>query len=185
MGRPRTYSDETDQEILRRLAEGETLTQICRDEHLPTEAAIRKRALTEPFGSLYVRAREIGYMRMADELTEIADDARNDWMERETKNGTITVVNDEAVKRSELRINTRKWLLSKALPKVFGDRIQVDQHVSISDEFEKFVRELKRGDHAKVIENSPMNGHLRDSRKSDAIEIVDESVPANTKANLR
>jgi hypothetical protein len=33
------------------------------------------------------------------------------------------VLDMEAVARSRLRIDTRKWLLSKVLPKVYGERI--------------------------------------------------------------
>jgi hypothetical protein len=46
-------------------------------------------------------------------------------MERTRKNGSVeAVLNREHVARSELRINTRKWLLSKMLPKKFGDRVE-------------------------------------------------------------
>lgn len=61
---------------------------------------------------------------MADELLEVADDARNDWMERQDDNGGSSwKVNGEHIQRSRLRVDTRKWMLSKALPKVFGDKI--------------------------------------------------------------
>jgi hypothetical protein len=79
----------------------------------------------EEFAAAYARAREIGYEHWADESVEIADNAANDWMERVRKDGEIeTVLNREHVARSELRINTRKWMLSKMLPKKFGDRIE-------------------------------------------------------------
>jgi hypothetical protein len=46
-------------------------------------------------------------------------------MERARKDGSVEAALDrEHVARSELRINTRKWLLSKMLPKKFGDRIE-------------------------------------------------------------
>jgi hypothetical protein len=57
-------------------------------------------------------------MHIADELLEIADDGSNDWMERE-KGGYE--LNAEHIQRSRARIDTRKWLLSKMLPKVYGD----------------------------------------------------------------
>ena len=61
---------------------------------------------------------------MADELLEVADDGRNDWMERQDDNGgTSWQANGEHIQRSRLRVDTRKWMLSKALPKVFGDKI--------------------------------------------------------------
>ncbi len=57
---------------------------------------------------------------MADELLEIADDGRNDWVVDEEGGDKY---NGDHVQRSRLRVDTRKWLLSKALPKVFGDKL--------------------------------------------------------------
>jgi hypothetical protein len=66
---------------------------------------------------------------MADELIDIADDGRNDWMAR-PGNATIGYeLNGEHVQRSRLRSDTRKWLLSKCLPKVYGDKINADVSV--------------------------------------------------------
>jgi hypothetical protein len=74
-----------------------------------------------------IRAREVGYIKMGDELLEIADDASNDWLERQNKDGaTFKVVDQENISRSRLRVDTRKWLLSKMLPKVFGDRLSAE-----------------------------------------------------------
>lgn len=61
---------------------------------------------------------------MADELLEIADDGTNDWMERIDGDGAGVgwVLNGEHVQRSRVRIDTRKWLLSKMAPKRYGDK---------------------------------------------------------------
>ena len=60
----------------------------------------------------------------ADEIIEIADDASNDWMERERKDGsTEAVLNYEHVQRSRLRIDARKWLMARMAPKKYGDKI--------------------------------------------------------------
>jgi len=72
------------------------------------------------FHSFYTRAREIGYHRMADELIDIADDSSNDVMLKEGRNGTFAAVDHENINRSRLKVDTRKWLLSKALPKLYG-----------------------------------------------------------------
>lgn len=125
-GRPSAYSAEKAAEICRRLAEGQTLREICRDEQMPSESTVRGWALDDRdgFSAHYARAREIGYFSMADELLEVADDGRNDWMERQDDNGgTSWQANGEHIQRSRLRVDTRKWMLSKALPKVFGDKI--------------------------------------------------------------
>jgi hypothetical protein len=59
---------------------------------------------------------------MADDILEIADDGRNDWMEIISKDGDSVGwrVNGEAVQRSKLRVESRKWLMSKMLPKKYG-----------------------------------------------------------------
>ncbi len=60
---------------------------------------------------------------MAEEIVEIADDGRNDWMEVMSKDGESIGwrLNGEAVQRSRLRVDARKWLMSKLLPKKYGE----------------------------------------------------------------
>jgi hypothetical protein len=133
-GRPSVYTDEIATVILGRLAAGEALRTICRDDGMPAESTVRAWALdtTHPFAPRYAHAREMGFFSMADELLEICDDARNDFMERVTKSGAIeTVVNEEVLARSRMRIATRQWLLAKALPQTFGDRIE--QNLTVED----------------------------------------------------
>jgi hypothetical protein len=125
-GRPK-LTPELEEELLELLASGKTLLQVCEDDRFPAEASIRKKALEDQeFGSKYSRAREIGYLRMADELFEIVDDGRNDWMTVKRGDEEVEVVNREAVERSKLRFQARQWLLSKALPKIYGDKLDVN-----------------------------------------------------------
>lgn len=141
MGRPTKYTEALAKEICERLADGESLSGICNDEHMPDEKSVRTWALDnrDGFSPRYVRARELGYLKMADELIEIADDARNDWMDKKQKGGTIRVVDEECVKRSVLRVDTRKWVLAKMLPKVFGEKItsEVTGSLTVTDTVDK------------------------------------------------
>lgn len=74
---------------------------------------------------LYARAKEYQADYMADEILDIADDARNDWMEKRGANGeTYETLNSEHVQRSRLRIDSRKWLAGKLRPRMYGDKIQ-------------------------------------------------------------
>jgi hypothetical protein len=51
------------------------------------------------------------------------DDRRNDWIVRRREDGTTeTILDPERVNRARLRFKARRWLLSKMLPKTFGDR---------------------------------------------------------------
>lgn len=119
---PTSYTADVAAKILELLCEGQTLREICRNnDDLPDESTVRSWALDDRqgFAARYSRAREIGYHTMADEVLEIADDGRNDWMERDGR----TVPDHEHISRSRLRFDARRWLLSKALPKIYGDKV--------------------------------------------------------------
>jgi hypothetical protein len=162
-GRPSVYTETQAHEICERLAAGETLLAICRSEHLPAESVVRRWVLDnrEGFAAKYATAREVGYQRMADELFEIADDGSNDWMERKRQDGSSeTILNAEHVNRSRLRVDTRKWFLSKVLPKIYGDRTQhehsgtVTLEALVSGSFQKSVEH----DTNAIIEHDPKDG---------------------------
>lgn len=125
MPRPSDYTVEIAAEVCTKLAEGRSLRDVCSDEDLPAESTIRLWALEDRngFSAQYARAREIGYHSMADELLEISDDGRNDWMVRRGEDDAGWQANGEHIQRSRLRVDTRKWMLSKVLPKVYGDKL--------------------------------------------------------------
>lgn len=137
MGRPSDYSDDIAREICSRLSEGRSLREICRAEDMPHESTVRKWAMEDRGGfyTHYARAREIGYHSMADEVLEIADDGSNDWMLRKGEGEeTAYTLNGEHVQRSRLRVDTRKWMLAKALPKIYGDKIELGGSIGIRHE---------------------------------------------------
>lgn len=135
-GRPSKYTKELANEICLRISHGESLNQICRDEHMPWKSTIMDWLLDErkkEFYDQYAKAREMQAEYMFDEILDIADDGSNDWMEIETKSGRkIEVVNQEVLNRSRLRVDTRKWYLSKVLPKKYGDKTQVEHSGEIN-----------------------------------------------------
>jgi hypothetical protein len=124
-GRPSSYDYELGTVICERLAAGESLKGICRDEGMPPHQTVLRWALTNPeFRDQYKLARDMQAETMADEILEIADDGRNDWMEKHDKDGVMMGwrENGEAMRRSQLRIESRKWLAAKLLPKRWGDK---------------------------------------------------------------
>ncbi len=136
MVRPSDYTSELAEAICLRLAEGESLRSICRDDVMPDKATVlRWIARHDLFRDQYVRAKEQGAEALAEEMFEIADDGSNDWMEQLDNEGAAVgyKLNGEHVQRSKLRIDTRKWYLSKILPKKYGDRIQQDVTVDVKD----------------------------------------------------
>lgn len=143
-GRPCLYTPDVAAEILRRLTEGESLRAICKDAHLPAESTVRAWAVEDlnGFAAHYARARDIGLDAMADELLEISDDGSNDWMERNGADSEGWSVNGEALGRSRLRVDTRKWLLSKMAPKKYGDRVALDHGGSINLTHEQWLASL-------------------------------------------
>ena len=70
----------------------------------------------------YTRAKELQAEHMADEMLEIADDGTNDTYVDGDGNKKVDI---DVLQRSRLRIETRKWLASKLLPKKFGDKVDV------------------------------------------------------------
>ncbi len=130
VGRPTIYTEELAATICAKLADGESLRAICEADEMPDEKTVRTWALENAhgFSPQYARAREIGYQSLAEDLLDIADDARNDWMVRRGEDDAGWVANGEHIQRSRLRIDTRKWMLSKVLPKVYGDKT-TQEHV--------------------------------------------------------
>lgn len=123
-GRPSLYGVEVAQQICGRLIEGESLRSICRDDAMPCLSTVML-WLTQhaEFSEQYALARERQADTLADEIQEIADDGRNDWMERHGDKDSGWIANGEHINRSRLRVDTRKWIASKLKPKKYGDRL--------------------------------------------------------------
>lgn len=78
------------------------------------------------FFKQYARAKDAQAELMFDELLEIADNSEHDILVRENADGgEYEVPNHEFIQRSRLRVDTRKWYLSKVLPKKFGDKLDL------------------------------------------------------------
>jgi hypothetical protein len=127
-----TFTQKMADAICERLANGESLKGICEDEVMPSRPTVYKwLADNETFLNNYMRAREEQADYFAEEILEIADDATNDWMERRDSEGNNIgwQENGEAMQRSRLRVDARKWLMSKMAPKKYGEKSTVDMNV--------------------------------------------------------
>ncbi len=123
-----TYSEETAGRICERIADGESLRSICDDEDMPARSTVfRWLGENEAFQSQYSFAREAQADALFDDMLDIADDGRNDWMEKHNADGEAIGwrENGEAIRRSQLRIDARKWMAAKLRPKKYGDKIEV------------------------------------------------------------
>lgn len=77
------------------------------------------------FFQQYLRARNIQAETMFEEILDIADDGSNDYMTITKGNNEYNVEDREVTNRSKLRVEARKWYLSKVLPKKFGEKVDV------------------------------------------------------------
>jgi hypothetical protein len=77
----------------------------------------------------YARAKADSLEAMADEMLGIADEVSGDTYESD--DGRVQIAPD-VVQRARLRIDTRKWLLSKLAPKKYGDKLDIDANVGLT-----------------------------------------------------
>jgi hypothetical protein len=114
------------QEICDRLSEGEPLRQICRSSkgRIPCWRTVYDWMKDdEDFAAHIAKARKLGYDVIAEECLAIADDATNDYMNKEVTGGAIAYAPaPENVQRSKLRVWARLQLLAKWYPKKYGDK---------------------------------------------------------------
>lgn len=154
-GRPSKFTQEIADEICERLSEGESLRRICMSEHIPERRTVFSWLLNDKYKEFhhqYTRARELQAENFADEMSDIADDGSNDYMETiDGETGAILgyKLNGEHINRSRLRIDTRKWIASKLKPKKYGDKIEVENTGSISHKHS--IGEMTDEELAKVI----------------------------------
>ncbi len=123
-GRPSLYTEALAAKLCLRLAEGETLRSICRDDAMPGKTTVLRWLSDKKnadFRDQYAHARELQADALFDEALEIADDASGDWST--DKDGKKTL-DHEHVQRSRLRVDTRKWAAGKMAPKRYGDKMQ-------------------------------------------------------------
>jgi hypothetical protein len=126
MGRPSEFTQEVADLICERLIGGESLRTICDSDEMPSKSTVcRWLAADLTFRDQYARAREMQADILADETLDIADDGRNDWMEKYDKDGAAVgwQVNGEAIGRSKLRVEARRWYAGKLAPKRYGDKM--------------------------------------------------------------
>ncbi len=140
-GRPSLYTEALAVRICRRLAEGESLRAVCADKAMPAISTVMGWLFDgnhDGFSEQYARAREAQAEIRADEIVEIADDDTNDFTA--DKDGKL-VANSEHIQRSRLRVDARKWIAAKLLPKRYGDKLDLGGTVGLR--WEDALKELE------------------------------------------
>lgn len=106
-GRPTDYNDEVAAHICSEISSGRSLRSICDDEGMPNKSTVFKwLAKHLSFNDQYTKAQEERTSAFAEEIVEISDELTGD------------------TQRDRLRVDTRKWLMSKMAPKRYGDKVE-------------------------------------------------------------
>ncbi|MET4072988.1 hypothetical protein [Hymenobacter sp. UYCo722] len=109
VGRPTIYTDELADTIIGLLNDGKGLRFISAQPGMPAiTTIIRWRAEHSQFKQLYARAREAQLELMSEDILDISDNGPNE------------------VGRDKLRVDSRKWLLSKLNRHVYGNTVKVE-----------------------------------------------------------
>lgn len=117
------HTQETRDIICDRLSGGESLTSICKDDGMPAKVTVFKWIRNDAeFANQYARAREAQAEHYLDEIIQISDDSVLDTEINPESGNEVT--NHDVIQRAKLRVDTRKWAMSKLAPKKYGDRIQ-------------------------------------------------------------
>ena len=127
-GRPTIFTQELADIICKRIAAGESLRRICFEPEMPNADTVFTWLIDDKhkrFSENFSRARASQAELMFDEILDIADDGENDYMTITKGDTSYNMEDKEVTNRSKLRVETRKWYLSKVLPKKFGDKMDV------------------------------------------------------------
>jgi hypothetical protein len=123
--------------ICAQIADGKTLAEICSTDGMPSTDTLYKWLAAAPhFTASYARARDQCMDRWADEIIAIADDAAGDYYEDDQGNQKFDNQNPQ---RSKLRIDTRKWVMSK-ISRRYADKVEIEQTVTLQDEPDNMIQ---------------------------------------------
>ena len=104
-GRPTLYTHELAARICTEVASGKSLRKVCQAKDMPAMSSVYLWIAKHPeFSENYARAQADRVVAWSEEIVDIADDEKAD------------------TNRARLRVDTRKWLMSKMDPKKYGDR---------------------------------------------------------------
>lgn len=137
------------------IAKGTQLKDILNNDWMPSMRTFFRWLRTYPE---LAKSYEMAKMERADvmfeEIIEIADDARNDWMIEHDKDGNgFYKFCGEHVARSRLRIDTRKWAMTRLNRFKYGDKLEAD--VKVHTTLEQLVSKSFEGSTKTDIVPSP------------------------------
>ncbi len=134
MARPTILTPEVKEAFFDAILDGVSVREFCKRDGAPEERTIYKALARDPeFVQDYARVKDMMMVRFEADLIEIADDTAQDTHTTTYEGGVErTSPNTEWISRARLRVDTRKWLMSKLAPKKYGDHLKIDQETKHS-----------------------------------------------------
>lgn len=118
MARRSEYTQELANKICSELAEGKSLRTVCKQKDMPDKSTVFDwLAKNKGFADQYAQAKAESADALFEETIDIADDARNVIVGGEDR------ADNARVQVERLRVDTRKWMMSKMKPKKYGEKI--------------------------------------------------------------
>jgi hypothetical protein len=115
MGRPSLFDDDLANRFLDLIAEAKPVSAAASAVGVSPRSIYKWLVQYADFSQSYARAKDAAADALVEEILAIADDAGKDWID-----GKIGMVFDaDAVARSRLRIDARKWLAGKLRAKKY------------------------------------------------------------------
>lgn len=127
-GRPTSFTPELGDLICKRIAAGESLRKVCKEEEFPVTSTVMLWVLKgargeEPyvgFSEQYATCLDMRTDYMAEEILDISDD---DSLDIGFNDDGKPFVKGENIQRARLRVDTRKWIMARMAPKKYGDKV--------------------------------------------------------------
>lgn len=120
------YNQDSADTLCELLEDGKSLRAACLLLDLKPSTVLYWTKSNPAFFEQYARARDVGYRLLADELIAIADTPLLGVETKVKEDGSRETTEGDMLGHRKLQIDTRKWMLSKMLPKVYGDKLELD-----------------------------------------------------------
>ena len=129
-------------DICSRVAHGESLRSVLRDSEAPSSSTffiwVNE---SKDKSKQYAHACEERADTIFEEIIEIADNSGNDKVDL---GDGVEGVNHEAIQRDRLRVDARKWAVSKMQPKKYGDKLGIDHSGEIKQTQQSDLSKLSK-----------------------------------------